>query len=169
MKNKNEEIIRNLLNKGKQFIKDAEDVITITEIAKGLEFVDVLKSKAKDVQTKFETDNLKNEENAINNLPIEEFDDKLVINVVLSGLHKNCIFIELENENLSIILDTNLINKKFMKYWSIPNNTLNYDLSSYKNRIIEEKISSVYDNGILNIHIPIIKIENKPKKKIQVL
>ncbi len=169
MKDSKSEVLKNILDKYKYLVKDVDinTINTITEIAKGLEFVEVLKSKAKDVQVKFEKeDNVDIEKNSLTDL-LEVFDDKLVINVVLSGLHKNSIFIELENEKLTIKLDTNFINKKFIKYWSNPSDNIVFDLSSYKDRIVEDNVSSTYENGILNISIPLTKIQNT-KKKIEI-
>ncbi len=161
--NKQKESILDILNKGKEFLKNVDEIIT--EQIEGNKVVDYMKEKTRDIQVQVKE--------KIKNFTTEEIeaklvDSSLVIELVLAGILKENISIEAEDNNLIITLDDKAVAKEIRKTWSVSKSNLVYDYSQYEESIKIDEISSKLENGILTITIP-KKERATEKKKITIL
>ncbi len=161
--NKGKESILDILKKGKEFLKNVDEIIT--EQIEGNKVVDYMKEKTKDIQVQVKE--------KIKNFTTEEIEAKnvnsaLVIELVLAGILKENISIEAEDNNLIITLDDKTVAKEVRKTWSVSKNNLVYDYSQYEESVKIDEISSKLENGILTITIP-KKERATEKKKITIL
>lgn len=154
--------LKELFDKGKNFVRDADEVIT--EELKGNEFVEYLKTKAKDVQVKVDEvyKNFTTEE-----IFAEEVGNDLIISLVLNGLTKEDITIEAEDNKLLVNVDDSKVSKELRKYWSVSKTKLFYDFTQFEESALIENTTSKFDNGILTITIP-RKERTKEKKKFTI-
>ena len=162
MKNEKDDI-RSFFSKAKDIVKNFDEVIT--EEFKGSEMVENLRKKAKDVQTQVE-DKIKyfttEEVDAV------DIDTFLEIKLVLAGLPKDKISIDVEDSKLIILIDDKNIPKEVKKHWSVSKMSLFYDFTEYVETVRVEETKPTFENGILTIHIP-KKQRVKDKKKINIL
>lgn len=170
MSKDNKENMKEVFDKVKVFFKDLDDVIT--EEFKGNEMVEYLKTKSKSVQVQFEGVKEKVEE-VIKNYTTEEIfatekDNTLVLSLVLSGIVKEDISIEIDENKLLVTLKDKNVSREMKDSWSVSKSNLFYDFSKYEETVIVENTSYKLENGILEITIP-RKETSKEKKKITIL
>jgi HSP20 family molecular chaperone IbpA len=165
------ESLKKIIEKGKIFFKDIDDVIT--EELKGNETIEFLKSKTKDFQTKLEDLKEKVSEKVkkitTEEVFAKEIDNDLVIELIVNGLTKDNISIEIEDNKLLINIDDKNVNKEYRKHWSISKNNLFYDFTQYEESVLVENTTSKFENGILYITIPRKNKNNPIKRKITIL
>lgn len=154
--------LKGLFEKAKTMLKNVDEVIT--EELNGNEMVEYLKNKAKNVQVKIE-DTIKNY--TTEEVFADEVDDELIIKLVLSGITKDMISIEVEDTKLLINIKDDISIKSFRKHWSVSKLNLYYDFTQFEESARVENTTSKLENGILTISIP-RKERSKEKRKITI-
>ncbi len=167
---KDKEKIKEIFSKAKNFLNKVDEIVT--EEFKGNDMVNYLKDKSKDVQVKFndvqEQVAEKIKEFHTEEIEAEDKDSILEIVLVLPGIVKEDITIDVEDLKLTVIIADKNIKKNIKKYWSVSKTNLFYDITPYGDSARVEEITSKFENGILTITIP-KKERVKDKKKITIL
>jgi HSP20 family molecular chaperone IbpA len=169
-KDKDTEKIKEFFGKAKSFLGKIDEVVT--EELKGNDMVNYLKDKAKDVQVKVNDVQEHVQEKikvfTTEELEAEDKDSTLEIQLVLPGIEKEHITIDVEDLKLTIHISDKDVKKDIKKYWSVSKTNLFYDITPYGDSARVEETASKFENGILTITIP-KKERIKDKKKITIL
>ena len=155
--------MKNFIEGIKKAAKNVNEIIT--EEISGSGMTSFIKEKVKDIQVKVDE--------KINYFTTEEIDaidnnTSLDITLVVSGLDKEKINVDVEGTKLQITIDDKEIPKAIRNTWSVSKNKLFYDFSQFEESARIEEISVKLNAGILLITIP-KKERSKEKRKINIL